>query len=97
MRVLMMSSFLLVLTACSSSVGHNFDTASIQKIQAGQTTQDELITMFGPPDKESSYPDGQRLMMWNYSEARTLNTTAGKTLTVQTKNGRVFSYTLSKS
>ncbi|XXN66065.1 hypothetical protein ACRQ84_21505 (plasmid) [Enterobacter ludwigii] len=97
MRGIIITSLLLVLTACSSSVGRNFDTASIQNIHTGQTTRAELIAMFGPPDKESAYPDGQRLMMWNYSEARTMDTTAGKTLTVQTKNGRVFNYTFSKS
>lgn len=97
MRAYLIPGLMFMLSACSSSVGHNFDTANIQKIQTGKTTRAELINMFGPPDSESPYPEGQRLMMWKYSEARTLDTTAGKTLTVQTRNGRVFTYTLSKS
>ena len=88
---------MFMLAGCSRSVGHNFDTGNIQKIQAGKTDRAGLINMFGAPDSESPYPGGQRLMMWKYSEARTLDTTEGKTLTVQTKNGRVFTYTLSKS
>jgi len=96
-KALLAAVLILALTACSSSSGRNFDTASIQKIRAGTTTRAELIEMFGPPDTETPYPNGQQLLMWNYSEARTLDTTAGKTLTVQTKNGRVFNYTLSKS
>lgn len=97
MKACIATALLLALTACSSSTGRNFDTASIQKIRAGLTTRAELIEMFGPPDTETPYPNGQQLLMWNYSEARTLDTTAGKTLTVQTKNGRVFNYTLNKS
>ncbi|MGJ0193022.1 hypothetical protein ACR6A7_11825 [Pantoea sp. RRHST58] len=97
MKACIATTLLLALTACSSATGRNFDTASIQKIRAGLTTRAELIEMFGPPDTETPYPNGQQLLMWNYSEARTLDTTAGKTLTVQTKNGRVFNYTLNKS
>lgn len=97
MKACIATALLLALTACSSSTGRNFDTASLQKIRAGLTTRAELIEMFGPPDTETPYPNGQQLLMWNYSEARTLDTTAGKTLTVQTKNGRVFNYTLNKS
>ncbi len=94
---LCLTIMMLYLAACSSATGQNFDTASIQKIQNGKTTRDQLIGMFGRPDSDSSYPDGQRVMMWKYSKARTLDTTEGKTLTVQTRNGTVFNYTLSKS
>ena len=97
MKACIATALLLALTACSSSTGRNFDTASLQKIRAGLTTRAELIEMFGPPDTETPYPNGQQLLMWNYSEARTLDTTAGKTLTKKKKNGRVFNYTLNKS
>lgn len=97
MRAFSIACLMLALTACSSSVGHNFDTATVQKIRPGQTTRAELIDMFGPPYTESPYPNGQQLMMWKYSKARALDTSAGETLTVQTKNGRVFNYTVSKS
>jgi len=97
MRSLIIMGLVWVLAACSNSVGHNFDTATIQKIKPGQTTRTELIRMFGPPDTESPYPNGQQVMMWKYSQARALDTSAGKTLTVQTQNGRVFNYTFSKS
>ena len=60
MRAYLIPGLMFMLSACSSSVGHNFDTASIQKIQTGKTTRAELINMFGPPDSESPYPEGQR-------------------------------------
>lgn len=97
MRAFIILNLMLVLTACSNSIGHNFDAASMQKIHPGVTTRAQLVELFGPPDSESPYPDGQRVMMWKYSQARALDTTEGKTLTVQTKNGRVFNYTFSKS
>jgi len=96
MKVLMLT-LVLSLSACSSSTGQNFDTAKIQKIQTGKTTRGDLLSMFGPPDSDSAYADGQRVMMWKYSEARARDTTEGKTLTVQTRNGKVFSFTFSKS
>ncbi len=70
MRSLIIMGLVWVLAACSNSVGHNFDTATIQKIKPGQTTRAELIRMFGPPDTESPYPNGQQVMMWKYSQAR---------------------------
>ncbi|PBK00061.1 hypothetical protein CMR03_11720 [Pantoea allii] len=97
MRAFFITGLMFALTACSNSVGHNFDTATVQNIRPGQTTRAELIAMFGPPDTETPYPNGQQLLMWKYSKARVLDTSAGETLTVQTKNGRVFNYTFSKS
>ncbi|XIH30711.1 hypothetical protein C1N72_22995 (plasmid) [Pantoea ananatis] len=97
MRALFVTGLVFALAACSSSVGRNVDTATVQKIRPGLTTRADLIAMFGPPDTESPYPNGQQLLMWKYSKARALATSAGETLTVQTKNGKVFNYTFSKS
>ena len=36
-------------------------------------------------------------MMWSYSQAKTMSTTEGKTLTVQLNKGKVFSYAVSKT
>jgi len=90
-------ALMMLLSGCSNRVGHNLDTARLQHIHPGQTTQAQLISLFGQPDSETPYPDGQRLLKWPYSEARTLNTTEGQTLTVQMKNDRVLNFALSKS
>ncbi len=90
-------ALLMLLSACSNRVGHNLDTARLQHIQPGQTSKAQLISLFGLPDSETPYPDGQRLLKWTYSEARTLNTTEGQTLTVQMKNDKVLNFALSKS
>ncbi|MBD8143459.1 hypothetical protein [Pantoea agglomerans] len=95
-RVLL-SALLLLVSACSNRVGHRLDSSNLQQIHAGQTTKAQLIALFGQPDSETPYPDGQRLLKWTYSEARTLNTTEGQTLTVQMKNDKVLNYALSKS
>lgn len=89
--------FIMLLSACSNSVGHNIDASGMQKIQKGTTTKAQLISLFGQPNTETPYPDGQQLLMWTWSQSRAMDTTEGKTLTVQMKNGKVFSYVLSKS
>lgn len=96
-KALVVAGMILLLCACSNSVGRNIDNAGFQKIQKGVTTKPELIALFGQPNAETPYPDGQQLLKWTYSEARAMDTTEGKTLTVQMKNGKVFSYSLSKS
>lgn len=95
-RVLLVT-LLLLISACSNRVGHRLDNRNLQHIHAGQTTKAQLIALFGQPDSETPYPDGQRLLKWTYSEARTLNTTEGQTLIVQMKNDKVLNYALSKS
>ncbi|WP_158782332.1 hypothetical protein [Pantoea sp. BAV 3049] len=90
-------AMLLVLSGCSSSSGKNFDDASLAKIQYGATTRQDLISLFGQPTSETPYPENHILMMWSYSQANAMSTTEGKTLTVQLDNGKVKSYTLSKT
>ncbi|MFV9671015.1 hypothetical protein [Pantoea sp. ARC607] len=97
MRKCVLFAALLLLSACSNRVGHRLDSGNLQHIHAGQTSRAQLIALFGQPDSETPYTDGQRLLKWTYSEARTLNTTEGQTLTVQMKNDRVLNYALSKS
>lgn len=96
-KAIIFSAIIVLISACSNSVGRNIDADGVQQIHKGSTTRAELISLFGQPDTETPYPDGQKLLMWTYSEARAMDTTEGKTLTVQMKNGRVFSYVLSKS
>ncbi|MEW5288194.1 MULTISPECIES: hypothetical protein [Erwinia] len=88
---------ILAVGGCSSSSGVNFDDAKLAKIQYGSTTRQQLISLFGQPTSETPYPENHTLMMWSYSKANAMSTTDGKTLTVQLDNGKVKSYTLSKT
>lgn len=87
----------LTLTGCTSSSGKDFDDTKLAKIHYGQTSRQQLIDLFGQPTSETPYPEGHLLMMWSYSQARASSTTEGKTLTVQLDDGKVKSYTLSKT
>ena len=59
-RVLL-AALLLLLAACSNQVGHRLDNSNLQHIHTGQTTKAQLIALFGQPDSETPYPDGQTL------------------------------------
>lgn len=96
-KVLIAALLALLLAGCTASVGENVDDSKLAKIHPGSTTRQQLIALFGQPSSETPFPEGQLMMMWTYSQAQALSTTAGKTLTVQLSNGRVKGYTLSKT
>lgn len=96
-KMMLSAGLLLILAGCTSSSGENFDDASLAKIHYGQTTRQQLISLFGQPTTETPYPEGHLLMMWSYSQAKALSTTEGKTLTVQLDDNKVKSYTLNKT
>lgn len=88
---------LFVVAGCTSSSGKDFDDAKLANIHYGQTSRQQLIDLFGQPTTETPYPEGHLLMMWSYSQAKAMSTTEGKTLTVQLDDGKVKSYTVSKT
>ncbi|WP_034913177.1 MULTISPECIES: hypothetical protein [Erwinia] len=90
-------SLLLLITGCTSSVGKNFDEAQLEKIHKGASTKRDLVALFGHPTSETPYPEDRLILLWTWAQARTLDTTEGKTLTVELDKGRVKSYTVSKS
>lgn len=88
---------LALLSACTTSVGQNFDDANLAKIKHDVTTRQELIALFGQPSSETGFPQGQAIMMWTWSQAKTMSTIQGRTLTIRLLNGRVESYAASQS
>lgn len=88
---------LALLTGCTASVGHNFDDAQLAKIQYDVTTKQGLIALFGQPSSDTPFPQGQNILMWTWSQAKTGSTTEGRTLTVRLQNDKVKSYTVSKT
>lgn len=87
----------LMLVGCTASVGNNFDDSKLAQIKTDQTTRQQLIALFGQPSTETPFPEWQSILMWTYSQAKAMSTTEGRTLTIRLMNGKVKSYTVSKT
>ena len=57
-------------TGCYS-VGQNFDDSKVSYIRKGETSEAELIQMFGEPQNRTVNASGVRSLSWDYTEART--------------------------
>lgn len=96
---------MLILVGCAS-VGHQFDSTKIQSITKGETTESQLVAMFGPPMTKGINSEGEEVLTWMYTEAQVKGQTfvpfAGafiggmnsktKTLTVSLAGGKVTKY-----
>ena len=111
----MKTTYLLLLASvalvCScASVGKNFDSTKVSQIIKGQTTEAELVKMFGPPSQRAINSESGTALTWLYSEARVKGesfipiagafvggaTSRTKTLIVSLdRAGKVSSYTYS--
>lgn len=60
--------FAFLLVGCAS-VGNNFDESKIAEIKKGQTTEADLLKMFGPPENRMMNSDNGLTLTWTYSEA----------------------------
>lgn len=99
------------LTACATStftVGKDFPTQNISKIEKKKTTADELIALLGKPYTKTVVSDDSEKWIYTYSEGKShaqsyvvtmkVKTTGhNKTLDVLLKNGVVVNYTYSES
>lgn len=88
---------LVLLSGCTASVGNNFDDGQLANIHYDVTTKKDLVALFGEPSSDTPFPQGQSILMWTWSQAKTGSTTAGRTLTVRLQNDKVKSYTVSKT
>lgn len=57
------------LGGCMSS-GHKMDQSRVDQIQKGVTTRAEVEANLGAPDGVAIMPDGGRMLMYNYYEAK---------------------------
>lgn len=85
----------MVLSGCVYT-GTNFDESKLANVQKGQTTKQEVISYFGNPSTTTVDSEGNELLMWTYSIGSAFGADA-KVLTVKTHNGKVESYSVSKS
>ncbi|MHA5669125.1 hypothetical protein ACVSKH_30320, partial [Pseudomonas aeruginosa] len=65
MRNILVASIVLtaVLSGCASS-GKEITQEQVDRIVQGQTTQDQLISIFGKPMAEQYNSDGSRVLTW---------------------------------
>ena len=105
------TTLLLVATAAAlivgcASTGNNFDDSKVSQIKKGETTEADLLQMFGQPQSRSLNSEGQTILTWSYVEARVKgetfipyagafmggSTSAHKMLTVVLLAGKVASF-----
>lgn len=58
----------LLLTGCTSTGTQNFDEDKVAQIKKGVTTEQDLVSIFGPPQNRSVDSSGQVTMTWVYAE-----------------------------
>ena len=52
-----------------ASVGNNFDENKITQIKKGETTEAQLVEMFGQPQNRTVNSEGQTTLSWIYAES----------------------------
>lgn len=59
----------LIIAGCAST-GQNFDESKVSQIKKGQTTEAELVQMFGQPTNRAISSEGTTMLTWMYIESR---------------------------
>ena len=59
----------LFAVSCASA-GNNFDDSKISQIKKGETTEADLVKMFGEPQNRSVNSESGLTLTWIYSEAK---------------------------
>lgn len=55
------------LTACMT-IGHKFDIEQLDQLQPKVSSVSDATQLLGPATSETSYPDGSRLLQWQFSQ-----------------------------
>ncbi len=87
----------------SYSVGKDFSSSDVQKIVKGETTSQELITLFGEPFTKTVISDEDEKWVYTYSRGvseaqsyvitmKVKTTSESKTLDVLVRNGVVINF-----
>ena len=59
----------ILVTGCAST-GTNFDQSKVSQIKKGETTEADVIQMFGQPENRSVNSDGIVSLTWMYHESK---------------------------
>ena len=105
-----LTSFLaaLLFAGCVST-GNNFDESKLSEIRKGQTTEQDLMHMFGQPQNRIINSEGVLTLTWTYAESRVKGEsfipfagafagggkTRAKSLSVRLQNDKVTEFTFS--
>ncbi len=52
------------------TMGQQIDQSKVAEIKKGQTTEADLVQMFGPPNQRTVSSEGNTILMWMYHETR---------------------------
>ena len=96
------------LFAGCASVGNNFDDSKVSQIKKGETTEAELIQIFGEPQNRNVNSEGRTVLIltWTYAESKVRgesfipyagafmggHDTKSKSLTVTLQDGKAMSF-----
>lgn len=67
-QVLSLLAVAFLAISCAS-VGNNFDESKISEIKKGQTTEADLLKMFGQPENRTMNSDSGLTLTWMYAES----------------------------
>lgn len=67
---LLLATLVALATGCAST-GTNFDDSKVSQIKKGETTESQLVRMFGPPESRSVNSEGLTTLNWIYMESTT--------------------------
>lgn len=110
LNLVIIALFIFALNGCATSsysVGKDFSTESVSKIEKGKTTSSDLLAMFGQPFSKSVISENQEKWLYTYAsgiakaqsyvvtmKAETNGTQ--KTLDILLKDGVVTNYTFTE-
>jgi len=63
-------SCLVLFAGGCASAGNNFDDSKISQIKKGETTEADLVKLFGEPQNRSINSESGLTLTWIYSEAK---------------------------
>lgn len=73
------TTLLLTITAAllcgCASVGNNFDSRKLSEVKKGETTEPQLVALFGQPAQRGINEDGVVKLTWIYTELTTKGAT----------------------
>ena len=68
LRIPITAVIVALLAGCASN-GNNFDESKVSQIKKGETTEAQLIQMFGEPQSRGLNSEGATTLMWMYTES----------------------------
>jgi outer membrane protein assembly factor BamE (lipoprotein component of BamABCDE complex) len=62
-------AFVAWMAGCAST-GQNFDENKVSQIRKGETTESQLVELFGQPQNRAVNSEGMTTLTWQYAESR---------------------------